>query len=83
MAVTLYNLARIELNEGRLDEAKLLYDESLDILKESGDSVGIANTLHELGMIEQQRGNYPEAKKLYDQSLGIRQKLRDQSGATH
>ena len=75
MAVTLSNLAKIELDEGNLKEANLLYRESLDILKESGDLVGMANALHQLAIIEQEKGNHPEAKRLYDQSLEIKREL--------
>jgi len=76
MAVTLFNLATIELNEGNdLDEAKRLYDESLAILRESGDLVGIANALCQLYKVEYRRGNLREAKRLYDESMEIRRRL--------
>jgi len=80
MSVTLFNLAKIELDEfGDLDKARALSDESLEISKESGDWLGVANTLHQLYAIEYWRSNYVEAKKFYDQSEEIKRKLQRES----
>jgi hypothetical protein len=82
MSVTLFNLAKIEVDEfGDLDKARVLSDECLEISKESGDWLGVANTLDQLYRIEYWKSNYVEAKKFYDQSQEIKRKLRRDSTA--
>jgi hypothetical protein len=48
-------------SSGDLDRARVLSDECLEISKESGDWLGVANTLDQLYRIEYWKSNYVEA----------------------
>ncbi|HEX8889982.1 MAG TPA: tetratricopeptide repeat protein [Pyrinomonadaceae bacterium] len=74
-----HNLAMIHQNRGKLDTARELYNESLEINKKLGNQSIIAKTLHELGRLAQAQGEIEEARRLYDESLEINKKLGDQN----
>jgi tetratricopeptide (TPR) repeat protein len=79
-SIWIHNLGIISQKKGEYDEARKLYQQSLDILQELGDKSGVARSLHQLGMLAQDTGEYDEARKLYQQSLKIKQELGDKSG---
>jgi tetratricopeptide (TPR) repeat protein len=62
-------------NQGELDEARRLYNESLEITKQLGDQSGISISLHQLGVLAEKQGDRAEALRLFRQSLGIFEKL--------
>src|SRR5262249_43527983 len=74
-----HKLAIIHQNQGKLDEARELYRQSLDITQKLGDQSGIAATLHQLGRLAHDQGRLDEARELYRQSLDIKQKLGHQN----
>ena len=79
-ANTLHQLGVIAYLQGRYDEARQLYHESLARCEWLGDQAGRAATLHQLGMIAQEQGHYDEARQLYQESLSIKEQLGDQGG---
>ncbi|MDT5296354.1 MAG: MalT-like region, partial [Acidobacteriota bacterium] len=54
--------------QGELEEARRLYDESLEIAKRLGDQSGVASTLDQLGRLAQEQREMKEARRLYDES---------------
>lgn len=80
IAKTLHELGRLAQSQGEIDEARRLYNESLEINKKLGDQSGIPLTLNNLAMIAQDEGETVEARRLYNESLEIKKKLGDQSG---
>jgi tetratricopeptide (TPR) repeat protein len=64
--------------QGNLEDAYLLYQQSLDIAQKLGDLSGIASALHELGRLAQDQRDLDEARSLYQQSLDINRKLGNQ-----
>ncbi|HEX8221921.1 MAG TPA: tetratricopeptide repeat protein, partial [Chloroflexia bacterium] len=73
-----HNLANMLDQQGNLEEASDLYQQSLATSQKLGNQTFVANTLHQLGIIEQAKGNLEEAKDLYQQSLAISQELGSQ-----
>ncbi len=80
VARALHNTALIHQNRGNLDEARKLYDESLEIKKQLGNESGIAISLHQLAMLAQVQGEIDEARRLYEQGLEINKQLGNESG---
>ena len=72
-AQILFNIGRLKENQGRLDEAELLYRQSLEIFKNSSGPdhplVGIA--LNSLAILKQGEHEYLEAEQLYRRALEI------------
>jgi predicted ATPase/transcriptional regulator with XRE-family HTH domain len=65
-------LARIQ---GDFEEAHHLYQESLDLLRQSGDPKGVAVVLNSLGVLTMYEGKYPEAEALMLESLQLCREL--------
>jgi tetratricopeptide (TPR) repeat protein len=80
IAAFTHNAAVMYQNRGEIEEARKLYNESLEIEKKLGNQRGIASTLHNLASLSQAEGKLEEARKLYDESLEIAKKLGDQGG---
>ena len=79
MAIWIHNLGILKQKRGDYDQARKLYQQSLEILKEFGDMSGVSKSLHQLGMLNQNIGDYDLARKYYQQSLEINQQLGDKS----
>ncbi|MBI4338606.1 MAG: ATP-binding protein [Chloroflexi bacterium] len=75
-----HTLAMALQHQGRPEEARDLYGQSLAIEKRLGDQQGIAQSLHQLGMLAQDQGRPEEARDLYHQSLDIEKRLGNQQG---
>jgi tetratricopeptide (TPR) repeat protein len=75
-----HNAAVIHQYRGEIEEARLLYNESLEINRRLGNEVGIANSLHELARLAYGEGKLEEARRLYHESLEISQRLDNQNG---
>jgi tetratricopeptide (TPR) repeat protein len=82
LAVVLLRLAGIRRILGDYDEARRLYQQSLEIAQELGDKSGVSKSLNQLGMLAYLTGDYAEARQLYQQSLEIAQELGDKSGVS-
>ncbi|HEY0408221.1 MAG TPA: tetratricopeptide repeat protein, partial [Pyrinomonadaceae bacterium] len=62
--------------QGELEEARRLYNESLEIKKRLGDQSGIASALGQLGLLAEDEGNKEEAVRLTREALSIFEKLK-------
>jgi len=80
LAEIFHRLGKICYLLGNYDDARKLYQQSLEIFQELGDKSGISASLHQLGILADLTGDYDQARKLYQQSLEIVQELGDKSG---
>ena len=80
LAVILHNQAATMQARGEYDAALEQYQNSLAILEELGDGVGIARSLNNIGIIQQARGEYDAALEQYQRSLAISEELGDRAG---
>ena len=79
-AAIIHNLAIVYQNQGRVDEAIALYQQSLELKEKIGDVQGKAATLHCIAMIYANQGRVDEAIALYQQSLELKEKIGDVQG---
>ena len=77
-----HNVAMMHHDRGEFDEARTLYDESLEIKRKGKQSV-VANTLHQLAMLAHDQGDLSEARRLYDESLETNKKHGGEAGTLH
>ena len=61
--------------QGDLIAARLFYEESLAIRRESGDKRGIVHSLHSLGQVLKAQGEYGQAERLYEESLAVSREM--------
>lgn len=66
--------------QGKPEEAKKQYEESLETFKKLGDQNDAAGVLHWLGVIAQHQEDYKTARQRFAESLEISEKLGNQSG---
>ncbi|MEH2073897.1 MAG: tetratricopeptide repeat protein [Nostoc sp.] len=79
-AATLHQLGSLKLNVGEINEAIILYEQSLVFKKQIGNVQGMAATLHDLGYLKANRGEIDEAITLYKQSLALKEQIGDTLG---
>ncbi|MEM7581546.1 MAG: tetratricopeptide repeat protein, partial [Cyanobacteria bacterium P01_A01_bin.80] len=79
-ATIIHNSAGIYAQQGKVDEAIALYNQSLEITEKIGDAQGKAGSLYSLARIYAQQGNVEEAIALYNQSLDLYEKIGDAQG---
>jgi predicted ATPase/class 3 adenylate cyclase len=79
-AKALKGAAALAQDQGDYEVARQLYEESLAIRRELGDTLEIANLLNNLGYVVQQQGCYAAAGSLLQQSLAIYRDLGDEAG---
>lgn len=82
LAAVLCRLGSIRYQLGDYDEARRLYQESLNIAQDLVDKDKVSWSLHNLGILAQDTGNYDEARRLYQESLKIDRDLGDKSGVS-
>jgi predicted ATPase/DNA-binding SARP family transcriptional activator/Tfp pilus assembly protein PilF len=70
-------LATVQGDQGK---ARLLYEESLALSRELGDTQGIAASLNNLGVMAHQLGDAAAGRALHEQSLALRRELGDKQG---
>ena len=77
VATSLNDLALLYKNQGRYDDAELLYIQALDIRKKLlGDKhYDVALSLNNLAVLYDNQGRYDDAQRLYIQALEIYKKL--------
>jgi tetratricopeptide (TPR) repeat protein len=79
-ARSLHELGILAYLQGEYEQARILYQQSLEIFERLGDQSGRAMALHTLGMIAQNLGEYEQARNLYLQNLEILERLGDEGG---
>ena len=75
-ATTLHQLAGIYANQGEIDQAIALFQQSLEITEKIGDVQGKAMTLWWLGTIANGQDNSEQALIYLQESFEILQRLR-------
>jgi non-specific serine/threonine protein kinase len=63
--------------QGEFKQALTVLEESLNIWRELGNSLGIAQTLNNLGAVANGQGNYEQSRIYHAESLAIRRKHGD------
>jgi class 3 adenylate cyclase/tetratricopeptide (TPR) repeat protein len=69
--------------QGRMDEARAMYEESLAIRRELGDRRGEATSLNNLGNLHMYQGRMDEARAMYEESLAIKREIGDRRGEAY
>ncbi|MEM7033278.1 MAG: tetratricopeptide repeat protein [Chloroflexota bacterium] len=77
-AFSVMSLGNVAYRLSEIDEAKQLYEESLEIYQRQQDQWGIAHAMSHLGVVIHQLGG--QAKPLFEDSLTIFKSLGDQWG---
>jgi tetratricopeptide (TPR) repeat protein len=76
----LHGLGILSANQGEIDQAIALYQQSIEIEEKIGDVQGKANTLHQLAGIYANQGEINQAIALFQQSLEINEKTGNVQG---
>jgi predicted ATPase len=76
----LYGAGVLAFQQGELERAAALSEESLAILRALGDRHRIAAVLNSLGNVVREQGDYQRAAALYGESLTLRWELGDTRG---
>jgi adenylate cyclase len=77
VGMVLHYEGTLAAQQGDLEFARLLYEQSLRIRRELDDKPRIASLLSNLGIIEQYLGDYDKAKTLCEEGLEIRRSIGD------
>ncbi len=70
-AKALDGLGWIAEPQGDYEQARVAYEESLELYRSSNDRRGVANTLGDLGSLALDRGDYEQATALLEESLTL------------
>jgi tetratricopeptide (TPR) repeat protein len=70
----------LTFDQGDYALATALYQESLALARELGDSRGVATSLNNLGMVATSQGDYEGATAFLDESLALHRQLGSQEG---
>jgi tetratricopeptide (TPR) repeat protein len=79
-SATIHNLAALEAQQGDVERALQLWQQSLQIDERIGDVQGKAATLHEMAGVIAQQGEIERALQLWQQSLEIQERIGDVKG---
>ena len=79
-ATALNGAGALAYYQGEYERARSLYESSLSLRRELGDTGGVASTLGNLGGVADSQGDYERAWALYEESLALRRKLEDRWG---
>lgn len=81
--LSLDQMAQIHLQRGELDQARTLFEQSLQLKQEAGDMRGSAASLSNLANICLEQGDADRAEQLLHQSLFLYQHLQDLQGGAY
>ncbi len=76
-AKALNSAANIALNQGYVDRAEVLAEESLALYRELGDTRGIAFSLHQLERVARARGNLRASRSMSEAALALFKEVGD------
>ncbi len=79
-ATTLHQMASIYANQGQVEQAIDLYQQSLAIYEQVGYDQGKATTLHSMAIVYANQGQAKQAIDLYQQSLAIKEQIGNVQG---
>lgn len=80
MATSLHLMARVDVEEGKVDAGLDRYHEALRIAHEIGEGELEAGTLHRLGVLAMSRNNRVDAATLFHSAVRLRDRLDNRSG---
>ena len=81
-AATLHQLAILYADQGEIDQAIALFQQSLEIKEKIGNVQGKAITLAMMGqLLADEKGDYQQGLAYLEQSLAILQRLRSPDAA--
>jgi tetratricopeptide (TPR) repeat protein len=80
MADALVNLGTVALDRGDYTRSAALFDESLSLSRELGDTWSIATVLSNLGEVAEEEGEYGKAAAFYQESLDLYRDLGEKRG---
>jgi tetratricopeptide (TPR) repeat protein len=83
LAMDIYQLALLDMDEGKLDDAKRGLDDSQKLFRELPDARGVAMCLRETGQIHFARAEYLLSEKRILESLDINRKIDNKQGIGH
>ncbi len=66
--------------QGKYEQARAHYEESLALRRKQGDKRGIAASLNSLGVIALDQGDYARAEILYEESLALKREVGNRAG---
>jgi len=70
-------LGRLCYDQGRMEEARIRFDESISLAREIGDRPSEGVVLCHLGMLDRAQGKMVEAQDEYESALGIAREIGD------
>ncbi len=79
-AATLSNMAGVVAQQGDIERALQLWQESLEILERIGDVQGKAATLNNMALVVAQQGDIERALQLWQEDLEISERIGDVQG---
>jgi tetratricopeptide (TPR) repeat protein len=80
-SATLHQLASLDAQQGRVEQARVRYEESLAIKESIGDLKGKSATLHQLAILDAQQGRVEQARARYEESLALKISIGNIYGA--
>ena len=82
-ARALHGAGILASEQGDYAAAHALYEESLALSRELGDTYTIAHLLNNLGNVAAKQDDYATARALYEESLAIRREIGDRQGMVY
>lgn len=82
-ANALNNLAFLNLNKGKIEEALNFYFKSLKIRESINDYAGMATSYNSIGSIYNNQGDFEKAKEFFEKSLAMRKILGKPKGIAY
>ena len=82
-AEALHNLAVVERNLARYDQATAFAKQSAEAYAAAGDRKGEAQGYNTLGLIASDRGDFPSALEFHHKALAIREAIHDEQGLAY
>ena len=76
----MHNMAGLIAQQGDVERAMALWDESLKLDEQIGDVGGKAATLHEMGCVMARQGDVHRAMELWNESLKLKEQIGDVRG---
>jgi tetratricopeptide (TPR) repeat protein len=77
---SIHNLGVAARDQGNLETAQSLLEESLRLLREAEDKYGLGAVWEDLGLLAVEKGDFAEASDFYSRSLNTRQETGERIG---
>lgn len=77
---SLNGAGNLAARRGEFAQANRLFQESLALRRQLGDTRGVAIALNNLGLVAREQGDYLAARACYDESLTLKREMGDQRG---